>query len=158
MAERPWPELLEQRAVHQLQPFGDRQDLGDPPRDFGGAVIRDLGGRGFDRGGVGDDAEQAGARLVVQLGGDLAPLLLLDRDQLPIEPPVFLARRVKRAGEHIEAVGDRRKFLDLGLLEPRRVVAALEIVHAARQVRERIEKPAKHDIENCENGAVQPEP
>ena len=82
MAERPWPELLEQRAVHQLQPLGDRQDLGHAARNLGGAVIRDLGGRGLDRGGIGDDAEQAGAGLVVQLGGDLAPLLLLHRDQL----------------------------------------------------------------------------
>ena len=29
---RAWPELLEQRAVHQLQPLGDGEDLAEAMR------------------------------------------------------------------------------------------------------------------------------
>ena len=74
---RPRPELLEQSAVHQLQPLDDPENLANAVVDLGSARIGQLTGDGLDRGCVRGDAEQARTGFVMQLVGDLPPLLLL---------------------------------------------------------------------------------
>ena len=157
-AERDRTQLLQQRAVQQLETLGDRQDLADAPGDFGGAFIGQLVGEILDRRGVGGDAEQARTRLVMQLVGDLAPLLLLHGDELAIEPAVFVARGVERAGERVEPLGDDGELLHLRQGKPRRVVTVFEAEHALRQMRERIEHAAEHDIKHGEDERIENEP
>ncbi len=94
----------------------------------------------------------------MQLVGDLAPLLLLHGDELAIEPAVLVARGVERAGERVEALGDDGKLLDLRQSEPRGVVTVLQIEHAPREMRERVEHAAEHDIEDGEDQRVEREP
>ena len=80
------------------------------------SAVRRIGhliGDGLDRGRIGGDAEQAGTGLVMQLVGDLAPLLLLHGDELAVEPAIFLAGDVERLGERVEAAGDDGELLDL---------------------------------------------
>ena len=157
-AERARAELLEQRPVHQLQPLGDGQNFADALRDLALASIGKLIGEVFDRGGVRRDAEQARTGFVMELVGNLPPLLLLHGDELPIEAAVLIARRVEGAGKSVEAGGDDGEFLDLGCPQPRGVMAVLQIEHAAREVRERIKDAAKHHIERGENDGLEPEP
>src|SRR5581483_5035377 len=84
-------QLLQQRAVQQLEALGDRKNLADPPRDLRAAIVAELIGQILNRRRVGGDPEQAGAGLVVQLVRDGATLLLLDGDELAIEATVLLA-------------------------------------------------------------------
>ena len=128
---RPGAELLQQRAVHQLQPLDDGENLADAVRDLVRARTVLLIGDGLDGRRVRGDAEQAGTGLVMQLVGDLAPLLLLHGDQLPIQPAVLLPRHFERLGERVEAVGDDGKLLHLRRSQPRGVVTVLELEHAA---------------------------
>ena len=125
-AERPGPELLQQRPVHQLETLGDGEDLADATGDLGGALVGQLVGEILDRGGVGGDAEQAGPRLVVQLVGDVAALLLLHGDELAIEPAILVAGGVERAGQRVEALGDDGKLLHLRQRQARRVMTVLQ--------------------------------
>ena len=48
-AERPGPELLQESAVHQLEPLGDRENLADATRNLGGALVGELIGEVLDR-------------------------------------------------------------------------------------------------------------
>ena len=69
-------------------------------------LLRQLGRRGRDRAGIGLEAEQARADLVVQLERGAAPLVVLRGDQPMVEPLVLGARGIQRLRERIEAVGD----------------------------------------------------
>ena len=94
----------------------------------------------------------------MQLVGDLAALLLLHGDQLPIEAGVLLPRHIKRFGERIEAVGDDGKLLHLWGLQTRGVMAVLELQHAAGETAKRIEDAAEHHIEHAEDEDIEREP
>ncbi len=157
-AMRSWAQLLQKRAVHGFQTLDDAVDLADAVGDLGGARIFQLIGDGLDRRRIGGDAEQAGAGLVVQLVGDLAALLFLHRDQLPVEPAIFLPRHIERLGQRVEAIGDDGELLHLRRLKARGIMAILEFQHAAREIGERIEQAAEHDIEHAENDGIEHEP
>ena len=82
----------------------------------------------------------------MQLVGDVAPLLFLHRDELPVEAAILLACEYPALGERVEAVGDDGEFLHLWRGQARRVVPVPEPCHAAGQVLQRVQHPAEHDI------------
>ena len=59
-------------------------------------------GETSDRGDVGRYPEQARTSLVVQLVGDLPPLVLLHGDEVAIEPAVLGACLLQRLGQRVE--------------------------------------------------------
>jgi hypothetical protein len=102
----PRPELFEERTIQQLQPLDDAENFADAVDDPSGSRIGQLVGNGLNGGCVRGDPEQAGTGFVMQLVGNVAPLLFLHRDELPVEAAVFLAGDIERAGERVEAAGD----------------------------------------------------
>ena len=123
---RPRPELFQKRPVHQLQPLDDAENFADAVSDAGGARIGQLIGDGLNGGCVRGDAKQAGSGFVMQLVGNVAPLLFLHRDELPVEAAILFAGDIERAGERVEAVGDDGKLLHLGRGETRCVMTVLQ--------------------------------
>ena len=116
--------------------------------------IRQLAGRGGDRGGIGLEAEQARPDLVMQLQGGAPPLVVLRGDQPLVQSQVLGARRVERLRERIEPVGDRGELLRLRPRQPHLVVAPLEIGEAAREPGERIEHASEQKIEDRDDRDV----
>ena len=108
-----------------------------------------LSGSAFgDGGGIGLEAEQAGADLVVQFERGAAAFVVLGRDEPAAEREILGACGIERAGERIETVGDRSEFQHLGPRQPHLVVAVLEAFEALAQGSERIEHAAEHEVEN----------
>ncbi len=147
-AESHGSQLLQQRAVHKVEVIGDFQNLTDMCEDLFRCAAPTLGVEAPDRQGVRHDAEQARACFIVKFGSNLAPLVLLDANQLAVEPRILITRFVEGAGQLIEPVGDRGEFLHLRRLNAGIVVAGFEFAHAARYARQRIEHAPEDEIKN----------
>ena len=113
MAERHRPQPVEHAAIDALQMLDDRQHVARA-RLYACARAPAARRRGRDRPGIGLEAEQARADLVVQLERGAPPLVVLRGDQPVVEPLVLGARGVERLRQRIETVGDGGELLRRG--------------------------------------------
>ena len=73
----------------------------------------------------------------------VAALVVLGGDQPPVERGVLGARRLERAGERVESVGDRGELARLGPRQAHAEAALFEVEQTGAERRERPEHAAE---------------
>lgn len=132
----------------------DRQYVADARLDAASRFLRQGADRGFDRPGIGLEAEQARADLVVQLHGGAATFVVLRGDQPLVQSQILGAGGVERLRQRVEALGDGGKLLRRRPRQPHPVIALLQIGKAAAHAGERIEHPSEQEIQQDDDGDV----
>ena len=152
------PEPPQQVAIDHLETLGDRQDLADPLLDRHGFRYLSLVGEAADRRDIRRDAEQTGTRLVVQLVGDLPPLILLHVDDVPVEAAILRPGFFQRFRQRVEARGDTCQLAHLRLGKARAEMSVLEFLHTAGKIEERVEQAAEDHIQKSQHHRRDAEP
>src|SRR4029079_9146667 len=100
-----------------------------------------------DRGGIGLEAEQAGAHFVMQLKRGEAPLVILCGNQAAVQVAVLRAKGVERLRQRVEALRDCAELLSVGAGKTHTIVASLKIAQPGCELGQRFEHPAEQEIE-----------
>ena len=102
--------------------------------------------RARDVGGIDVDGEQERPDLVMEIAGDVAAFLLLQRQQLAGEPPILFRHAAQFPRHAVEAVAQARQFGGQTAFQPRAVIAAADRCQRRVEPAERPQRPAdKHE-------------
>ena len=105
-------------------------------------ILHEPGGGGR----VGVDREQVGAHLIVQVAGEFAPLLLLQRQQPLVETAVLGGGFRESRCHSIETVAQPRQVRGQPAADPNTVMAVADVLQGSGQSVERPQSAADKDI------------